>query len=119
MNENQKPSQINPEGYEGYTGPPVDLKKTTKIELNLGQLFLGLILIFGGMLYLAKNMGWLNFELNFSWVRYWPILLVFAGLAMIKTRSLVTTILGLIAVLLTFAIVVWVIFGTGLWGLGS
>ena len=119
MNENQKPSQTNPENYEGYTGPPVDLKKTTKIELNLGQLFLGLILIFGGLLYLAKNMDWLNFELNLPLARFWPILLVFAGLAMIKTRSLLTTVLGIIAVLLTFAVIAWVIFGTGLWGLGG
>ena len=114
MNENkEQPDITEAEKYEGYTGFQPFKNKKHETELNLGQLFLGFILIFGGMIFLAKNMGWLNFTVTGDWVGYWPIFLIFAGLAMVKTRSLLTTILGIVATILTFGIVAWVIFGLG------
>ncbi len=119
MDENQKPEENKTEDFKGYTGLQPHLTKISFIEMNLGQLFLGLILIFGGFIFLAKNMGWLEFKIAIELQRFWPIFLIFGGLAMIKTRSLLTTILGIVAVFLTFGVVVWVIFGLGPCGFGN
>jgi len=114
QNEQLEQEQTSQKNYEGYTGfRPSDAKKPP-FELNLGQLFLGLILIFGGLFFLAKNMGWLQINnIPVDWQRFWPVLLVFAGLAMIKTKNFVSTLIGLIATILVFGLVVWVVFGLG------
>ncbi len=113
-NQNEQPKSEPQQKYEGYTGfHPADAKKPG-FELNLGQLFLGLILTFGGLFFLAKNMGWLEVKsLPFDWQRYWPILLVFAGLAMVKTKNFIATLIGVVVTILLFGFVAWVVFGLG------
>jgi len=48
---------------------------------NPGKLFFGLFLIGLGLLYLAKNLGFLPAGFNIEWEKLWPLLIIFLGLS--------------------------------------
>lgn len=41
----------------------------------------GLVLVAAGVLFLARNLGLIDF--HFSWRRYWPVFLILLGIAMV------------------------------------
>ena len=45
------------------------------------KVYWGLVLAVAGCIFLAKNLGYLDFY--FSWRRYWPVLLILVGLGWI------------------------------------
>ncbi len=45
------------------------------------KVYWGLVLAAAGCIFLAKNLGYLDFY--FSWRRYWPVLLILVGLGWI------------------------------------
>lgn len=113
--------------------PAVKNKKTTSIALphhvvappaihhhyypskpkhfNFGKLSFGLFLIIVGLLYLAKNLGWLNLEFNLDLWRLWPLLIVFAGLSMLTSRNLASIFAGIVLTLTVLTITLIVILG--------
>lgn len=52
----------------------------------LRKYFFGIIIFLLGVFYLGKNMGWWNFDLD--WSLFWPIILIICGLFVItKSRK--------------------------------
>jgi hypothetical protein len=82
-------------------------KENSPVGFNLGQLFGGLVLISVGLLLLAQNAGWLKINFLFDWEHFWPLLIIFAGLTFIRTRRLLSTVIGIIFALILFGLVTW------------
>jgi hypothetical protein len=78
---------------------------------NFGKLFFGLLVIFFGLYYLARNTGWLPVDLQINWILIWPILIIFAGLSLLTGRSWLTAIIGIITTLIVVVAVVLMLFG--------
>ena len=70
----------NCEDYEIEVEPKKKKKACCSDDCS-GRRFFGLIIVFVGLAYLGKNMGWWQFEMN--WSIFWPALLIFFGLMMI------------------------------------
>lgn len=82
-------------------------------RFDFGKLSFGLFLIVVGILYLAKNFGWLNIELSFNPLELWPLLIVFIGLSLITSRSLASIFAGAILTLTVLTIAFLLILGAG------
>lgn len=80
-------------------------------HFNFGKLSFGLFLIIVGLLYLAKNLGWLNLEFNLDLWRLWPLLIVFAGLSMLTSRNLASIFAGIVLTLTVLTITLILIVG--------
>jgi len=78
---------------------------------NFGKLFFGLLVIFFGLYYLARNTGWLPVDLQVNWMLIWPILIIFVGLSLLTGRSWLTAIVGIVATIIVMAAVVLMLFG--------
>ena len=76
-----------------------------------GRLFLGLLIIFIGLIFLAQNAGWIKVSFFFSWSLVWPIIIILIGLSLISFRGWLGAILGLIITLLIAGLVLVIIFG--------
>lgn len=68
-----------------------------------GSIF-GLFILFLGLFYLGKNLGWWNYQLD--WNTIWPILIVLCGLSIMGGKKVVHWLIGIV---LFFAIVVLLI----------
>ncbi len=66
-----------------------------------GGVVFGLFILFLGLFYLGKNLGWWNYQLN--WTMIWPILIIFVGLSVMGGKRIVNWLLGIV---LFFAIIV-------------
>ena len=78
---------------------------------NFGKLFFGLLVIFFGLYYLARNTGWLPVDLQVNWILIWPILIIFAGLSLLTGRSWLTAIVGTITTVIVIIAVVLMLLG--------
>lgn len=76
-----------------------------KGRLNFGRFFLGIVLVFVGIVFLAQNMGWFSF-VQVDLLSLWPLILIFLGLSMFDARRWWSKILGVISV---FAVVLFVL----------
>ena len=56
-------------------------------RFDFGKFSFGLFLVIIGLLYLAKNSGWLPLELQFSFWQLWPMLLIFFGLSFVSGKG--------------------------------
>lgn len=73
---------------------------------NLGRVFFGIILVLIGLYFLAKNFGWISFEINI-W-QLWPLIIILIGLSMMSIRSWVG---GLIAGLVILGVFLVIFYG--------
>jgi hypothetical protein len=71
--------------------------------LNLGGLFLGLLVISFGFILLFYNLGMI--KINFNWWHLWPVTIILVGLSLLNKRSMVNTLVGILAILTTIFIV--------------
>lgn len=62
--------------------------------------FGGLILIFIGILFLLNNFGLLGWDVWFSFIQFWPIILIAVGLKLIFRNNLIVQIIALMLVFL-------------------
>ena len=85
----------------------LEKKFKTRRPINFGRLALGLFLILAGIYYLAQNTGFLpkSMQLDVSWWQLWPLLIVFAGLSLLSSRSrIIALISGLVTLLVLLAV---------------
>lgn len=80
-------------------------------NFNFGKLSLGLFLVVIGILYLAKNLGWLNIDFNFNLWQLWPLLIVFWGLSLLTGRTIASIFAGIILTLTVLAITFILVLG--------
>jgi hypothetical protein len=68
---------------------PLWLEPTTPEvwRFDFGKFAFGLFLVILGLLYLAKNSGWLPLDFDFSLLQLWPMLLIFFGLSFVSGRG--------------------------------
>lgn len=77
---------------------------------NPVKFFLGLIFIFFGLLFFAKNIGWVKIDLYFDWAVIWPFFVILIGLSMIKFRGWLGVFLGVIAIAAIFCLIIFATF---------
>lgn len=67
----------------------LEKKFKNRKPINFGRLALGIFLVFVGIYYLAQNAGLLpqSMRLDITWWQLWPLLIVFAGLSLLSSRS--------------------------------
>jgi hypothetical protein len=73
---------------------------------NLARLFVGGLVLLAGIVYLARNAGWISYDLTLTWSMVWPVLLVAFGLSLIRVRGFLGTLLG---VLMTTILIILVL----------
>jgi len=86
--------------------------------LNLGRLFLGLLFIFVGVIFLGNTTGWFNIKINIDWNLIWALFIVFIGLSLLSRRGWVSAVLGTLVVIVVLAVAAVMIFGSS-FGLNS
>jgi len=91
--------------------------KTNPRRFDFGKLSLGLFLLLLGLLYLAKNTGWLNFNWEVNLWQLWPLLIIFAGLSLITGRTLASIFAGTILTLTVLTLSLILIAGQANWRL--
>jgi hypothetical protein len=122
VNENTNSNGLNSRNKEAKSGPRDDGTARATVQevhhhyhyghgFNFGKLFFGLLVVFFGLYYLARNTGWLPVDLQINWILIWPILIIFAGLSLLTGRSWLTAIIGIITTLIVIVAVVVMLFG--------
>lgn len=87
--------------------------KRKKTYFNPGRLVFGLLIIVVGFLLLAQSIGLITFDLGVELWRFWPILIIIAGLSMLEFHSWWANILSLIVALAVIAGLIFMIFMQG------
>lgn len=77
---------------------------------NFGGLFLGILVVFVGLIVLAKTIGWIDINLDINWWRFWPVLIIVIGLSMFSGRGWVFKIIGILLALIILGIVCFLLF---------
>ncbi len=80
-------------------------------RFDFGKLSFGLFLIVLGILYLSKNLGWINLDFNFNVWQLWPLLIIFAGLSLLTGRTVASIFAGIIFTLTVITIAFILILG--------
>jgi len=73
-------------------------------HFDFGKFSFGLFLVVLGLLYLAKNSGWLPLDLDFNLWQLWPMILIFFGLSFISGKGWTGLITGSIFTMTVLAI---------------
>jgi len=86
-----------------------------RIGGNQGRIFLGILIIIIGLLFLLANLGKLDIGEIFS--TYWPLILIFIGLWHLVAHDFRDTGFGIILIVIGafFMLVNWNIFGGSVW----
>jgi uncharacterized protein YybS (DUF2232 family) len=79
-------------------------------RFNLGRIFLGAVIIFAGLYFLAQNAGLVPSYIKLGWDKIWPLFLIFIGLSMINFRGWLGAVLGVLAVLILLAVILALFF---------
>ncbi len=82
-----------------------------KPGFNLGKFFFGTLIVLLGLFYLAKNVGWINFDLSFDLRQFWPLIIIFIGLSLIEFRGILGTLIGVLIFLLIVGAVIFLAMG--------
>jgi hypothetical protein len=77
---------------------------------NLGKIFLGILVVFTGLYFLAQNAGLIPSYIKLGWDKIWPLFLIFIGLSMINFRGWLGAVLGVLAVLILLAVILALFF---------
>ena len=79
---------------------------------DVGRIFWALIIILIGFVLLGNNFGWFNYSLENLW-KFWPVILILIGLSILTRRGILSSIIGIIIVLILIAgIVLSIVFGS-------
>ncbi len=78
---------------------------------NFGKLLFGLLLIGFGLVFFARALGLLSFNLNISWAYIWPLLIVLFGLSLLSRGNWVATLIGTVVSLVVLAVLGMMILG--------
>lgn len=95
---NKKEKIIRPSTIDAVTF----LKKEKKV-INLGRIFLGISIIFIGLIFLGQQVGWFG-ALNIHFLKLWPILLIAVGLSLFKVSGFLSKVIGILITILIFFI---------------
>lgn len=82
-------------------------KFKSRKSINFGRLALGLFLVLAGIYYFAQNTGFLpkSLQIDISWWQLWPLLIVFAGLSLLSSKSRIIALAsGLVTILVILII---------------
>lgn len=72
---------------------------------NFGKLLFGLIIVVFGLVFLARNMGWLPYDLRIDWSLFWPIVVILIGLSLMSGRGWFGLLVGITATLLVLTVI--------------
>jgi len=75
-----------------------------------GKIFVGLLVVIIGLVFLARNAGWIRTDLYLSFWKLWPIILILIGLSMISLRGWFGALMGVIFALILAGLVLFIIF---------
>lgn len=78
---------------------------------NLGSMFLGLVLLIVGVMYLLSNTGVLNVDIDFDFSVLWPLIIVFIGLAILTGRGWLSGLIGAVVIVGVLLLIVAMITG--------
>lgn len=79
---------------------------------NLGRLFIGLIVLYLGVTYLGKNMGWFSFNFQLNWDLLVPAIIIAFGLSIISHRGgILSWLIGVVVVLFLAGLIISAGFG--------
>lgn len=78
--------------------------------INLGKLFLGLLLVFAGLVYFARAAGFLPAYGGMHWTQLWPVVLIFLGLSFVKIRGAAGVAAGLAFTIVVLGITAYAMF---------
>lgn len=99
-NNNKKEKNEKKKNQSNFTGFRGSYRHCARSSSGGGIVF-GLFIIFLGLFYLGKNLGWWSFSLD--WTIIWPMIIIFVGLSIMGGKKIVNWIAGII---LFFAIIV-------------
>jgi hypothetical protein len=86
--------------------------KKVKTEKNsVSKIFVGIIGIILGIIYLAKNTGLIPIEFSFEIYDLWPLVIIFTGLLLLKGKW-ISIIIGTVITALIFGVFGFMMFGT-------
>lgn len=77
--------------------------------INFGSIFLGFLLVLGGLIYFAQAFGLLRVRFSFQWEQLWPLLIILAGLSLFSGRNWISAIIGAVVTLLVVALVALIV----------
>jgi len=66
---------------------------------NFGRLLFGLIVIMFGLAFLARNAGWLPYDISVNWSLLWPIAVILIGLSLMSGQGWVSMVIGAVVTL--------------------
>lgn len=98
--QNNKKQKSQYQSYETYCGQP---------SFNLTRVFLGVLIILGGIFIFLENFGLVN--INFNLWKLWPVLIILIGLACLDKKSIVATWIGILAIFVTIFLVIIAVLG--------
>ena len=104
------PNQNGLRSHEERVNEQKPFRKEMK-DFNFGKIFLGIILVIVGLIYLVQATDLIPVEININIWQLWPLLIVALGLALLTGRSWVTIVLGSIATVIVLGIIGIVLFG--------
>lgn len=67
--------------------PKKDKKECRPNEFNPSRFLLGLLIVFFGFVVLAKNAGWLSRYYYIDLGSIWPVLIILAGVSLLRFKS--------------------------------
>ncbi|MEK7631042.1 MAG: DUF5668 domain-containing protein [Patescibacteria group bacterium] len=79
-------------------------------SINLGKIFLGLLLVFAGLVYFARAAGFLPAYGGIHWTQLWPVVFIFLGLSLVKTRGAAGVMAGLALTIVVLGITAYAMF---------
>jgi hypothetical protein len=78
-------------------------------DFRPGKLFIGVLIIFVGLIYLLKNAGVIS-HVYFDFAKLWPVIIILIGLSMLSARGMIPRLIWIIAVIITCAGISLIIF---------
>lgn len=102
---------VNQAGKEKPTALKPEKIFYKKDRVNLGRIFFGLFILFLGLAILARSLGLINFQINFTWEFVFAFLLIFSGLSIISLRGWLGALVGIFLVLVVAGLVLIMVFG--------
>ncbi len=85
-------------------------KKMRKDGFNFGNLFLGIFLIFLGIVLLGKSTGWYEVNISVNLWQLWPLLIIFIGLSLLSRGRWSSFIITVVVTIIVIAIVGFMMF---------
>ncbi len=78
-------------------------------QCYFNKIFLGLIFLLVGLLYLAKSFNILPFNLNFNVLNFWPVLIIIIGLFLINRQSKLSLFIGILSAAVFMMVIIFII----------